>query len=257
MAEAMHEATGQHLCAAELALKRLQLIAEPEVSAAHEGIGEALDDAKESLQKIRREISVLTYLLRPPVFDSHSMSEALRIFGEGFERKSGIAAEVRPAPETDELPVMIFMPLFRVLQEALANVHRHARAAKVIVELDVEDGEVVLTVADDGVGFDSRTGPRDQSDGVRTGSNARSNGSAEWDPGGEQGRAGHHDRCQGALGRLQGMNWLGEPESRPARLSPYPGGFHMFMGAIFTHQAKDEFRIIAAVPPAGNIVAAE
>lgn len=165
LAESIHEATGQHLCAADLALKRLQLIAEPEVSAAREAMGEALDDARASLCGIRREISVLTYLLRPPVFDSHSMSEALRIFGEGFERKSGIAAEVRAAPETDEIPVMTFMPLFRVLQEALANVHRHSGAAKVEIAMHVEGGEVVLTVADDGVGFDSRTAYHSQSGG--------------------------------------------------------------------------------------------
>ena len=165
LAEAMHEATGQHLCAADMALKRLQLIAEPEVSAAHAAMGEALNDAKDSLREIKREISVLTYLLRPPVLDSLSMSEAIRVFGEGFQRRSGIVAVVRAAPEIDELPVMIFMPLFRVLQEALANVHRHSQAAKVTVDLDVANAEVVLTVTDDGIGFDRRKESQDSSAG--------------------------------------------------------------------------------------------
>ncbi|MEA3003188.1 MAG: hypothetical protein QOH81_1976 [Sphingomonadales bacterium] len=156
LAEALHEATGQHLAAADLALMRLELFTEPEVSARGKELDQALGDARASIGEIKREIGVLTYVLHPPAFESHGLGEALRLFTEGFGRRSGTAVEIRIAPEADALPVLASMPLFRVLQEALANVHRHAHAATVAVALDVVDGDVVLTIADDGVGFDAR-----------------------------------------------------------------------------------------------------
>jgi PAS domain S-box-containing protein len=156
LVESLHEATGQHLAAARLALTRLEIFAAPHVSGRGKDLDDALGEAKSSIEEITREIGVLTYVLHPPVLDSHDFGEAVRILAEGFGRRSGIALDLRIAPRADELPFLPCMPLFRVLQEALANVHRHARAGKVAIAVDVADEEVVLSVADDGVGFDPR-----------------------------------------------------------------------------------------------------
>ncbi|MDB5691063.1 MAG: hypothetical protein JWO81_126 [Alphaproteobacteria bacterium] len=156
LAETLHKATGQHLAAAHLALMRLEIFAAPHESDRGKELDEALRDARASIEEIKREIGVLTYVLRPPALDSRGFGEALRIFAEGFGRRSGIAVVLRIDPEAGELPVVASMPLFRVLQEALANVHRHAGATQVAVALDVADGEAVLTIADDGTGFEAR-----------------------------------------------------------------------------------------------------
>jgi PAS domain S-box-containing protein len=165
LVETLHEATGQHLAAADLALMRLEIFAAPHESDRGKELDEALGDARASIEEIKREIGVLTYVLRPPVLDSHDFGEALRIFAEGFGRRSGTAVDLRIAPEAYDFPLLASMPLFRVLQEAFANVHRHAHATRVAVALDVADGEAVLTVADNGVGFDARAGSIQAQDG--------------------------------------------------------------------------------------------
>ncbi|MEA3038628.1 MAG: two-component system, NarL family, sensor kinase [Sphingomonadales bacterium] len=156
LGETLHEATGQHLAAARLALTRLEIFAAPHVSGRGKDLDDAIGDARSSIEEIKREIGVLTYVLHPPVLDSHDLGEALRVLAEGFGQRSGIAIDLRIVPEAYELPFLASMPLFRVLQEALANVHRHAHAGKVTVALEIADAEVVLTVADDGIGFDGR-----------------------------------------------------------------------------------------------------
>jgi PAS domain S-box-containing protein len=156
LVEALQDTTGQHLAAAHLALMRLEIFAAPHESDRGKELDEALGDAKASIEEVKREIGVLTYLLLPPVLESRDFGDAVRIFAGGFGRRSGIATDLRIAAEASDLPLTASMPLFRVLQEALANVHRHAHATKLIVALDVADDAVAMTVADDGAGFDAR-----------------------------------------------------------------------------------------------------
>ncbi|MDB5669733.1 MAG: hypothetical protein JWO25_692 [Alphaproteobacteria bacterium] len=158
LAETLRDATGQHLAAADLALMRLQALAEPAASDESALIEEALGDAKASIGEVKRELAMVTFLLRPPVFDSHAVGDALRILVEGFAARSGIVAHVRVSEAVDHLPVLTSLPIFRVVQEALAEVHHHSGAAKVVVALDIEGEEMVLTIADDGIGFDRRIG---------------------------------------------------------------------------------------------------
>lgn len=153
LAETLHETTGQHLAAAHLALRRLEIFAAPHSSGQGKDLDRALGDARASIEQIKREIAVLTHVLRPPRSDVQDFGEALRILAEDFERQSGTEVDLRMAPEARELPLRAAMPLFHVLQEALANVHLHARATKVAVILDVAGGGIALTVEDDGVGF--------------------------------------------------------------------------------------------------------
>lgn len=166
LAEALHEVAGRHLAAAHLALMRLEIFAAPHESDRGKELDEALGDAKASIEEIKREIGVLTHVLRPPPPDVHDLGEAVRTFAEGFGRRSGIAVELRIAPEAHTLPLPALMPLFDVLQEALANVHLHAHATKVAVALDVADAEIVLKVEDDGVGLDRPAASAEAEDGL-------------------------------------------------------------------------------------------
>ena len=90
--------------------------------------------------------------LRPPVLDDLGLLPALRQLVSEVQERTGVTVElnavgpdVRPAPEIE-------LAAYRIAQEALSNVARHARATRVTVELAVED-QLVLTVADDGRGF--------------------------------------------------------------------------------------------------------
>jgi PAS domain S-box-containing protein len=153
LAETLHEATGQHLAAAQLALMRLEILAAPHASDRGKELDEALGDAKAAIDAVKREMRVLTHVLGPPPLDGHDFGAALGTLADGFERRSGTAVNLRIAPEAQALPLAAAMPLFHLLQEALANVHLHAHATRVAVNVNVADGAIAFTVEDDGVGF--------------------------------------------------------------------------------------------------------
>jgi signal transduction histidine kinase len=98
----------------------------------------------------------LSSQLRPPVLDQLGIARALRSQGESFQDASGIACTVHADPAT-RLSRDRETVLYRVMQEALANVAKHAHAARVWVWLEAGDGLVRLRIRDDGIGFDQMT----------------------------------------------------------------------------------------------------
>jgi len=119
------------------------------------------DTARERLALIERtavdnlaEARLIVAELTPGHLQSRTLAEALVRLGEAVSREDGVTADVRvegaPAPLGGALEVV----LLRTAQEALSNVRRHARAHRADVVLDYRPERVVLTVADDGQGFD-------------------------------------------------------------------------------------------------------
>jgi signal transduction histidine kinase len=152
IAEDLHDSTGQHLFAVGLALTRAR---SSQVAGGNQAIlYEALDDARHSLQVAQREVRMLSYLLHPPEIISDGLCEAISNFAHGFAKRSGHYVKVRIAPEADRLGDEVSLNLFRACQEALTNIYRHAEASMVAITLEIDDGEVRLDVADDGIGVD-------------------------------------------------------------------------------------------------------
>jgi PAS domain S-box-containing protein len=115
------------------------------------------DDAlKESLGRVEqaiRQVQDLSLELRPVLLDDLGLEAALRWLVKRFSERAGLSASVDVAL-SDRLPAEVELALFRVAQEALANVVRHAHASSVQLECGIEDGQAQLAVQDDGVGFD-------------------------------------------------------------------------------------------------------
>jgi signal transduction histidine kinase len=103
--------------------------------------------------------------LRPPVLDDLGLAAALHAVAADFGERSAIATRFDAAGSLPNLGDDTELALFRVLQEALANVARHAEARSVAVELRGDAGGVSLAVIDDGRGFD----PDASADGGRMG----------------------------------------------------------------------------------------
>jgi PAS domain S-box-containing protein len=101
-----------------------------------------------SLQTVRR----IATNLRPPVLDELGLKAAIEWQAEGFSRRLGIRCEVDAAPIECSCKDTA-TALFRIFQEILTNVARHAQASRVRVQFREEDGQFVLTVADNGRGF--------------------------------------------------------------------------------------------------------
>jgi signal transduction histidine kinase len=163
LAAELHDIVGQDLSAvnAELALLRSQL-PPGAPSDASERLANASALVRRSVDAVR---SVMAQL-RPPGLEELGLPAALRWHAAAFEARTGIASAVsandklpRPSPRVEDA-------LLRSYLEALANVSKHANAAKVWVTLEARAGEIVMGVADDGRGFDmTRAARRDENSG--------------------------------------------------------------------------------------------
>lgn len=95
----------------------------------------------------------LTTELRPGVLDEFGLPAALEWLGEQFSRRSGIPVAFAGELELPDAPAPIATTAFRIVQEALTNVARHAEAKRVEVSLRHRSGDLELTIRDDGQGF--------------------------------------------------------------------------------------------------------
>jgi two-component system sensor histidine kinase UhpB len=126
-----------------------------------EDIREELRDTKEVATTAMDELLRLARELRPAALDDHGLQAALRTQVERFSEQTGVPAELRVYDELADLPVHEQTVVYRVVQESLSNVARHAQAEHVVVEVGRDHGRPVIRVADDGVGFALRDARQD------------------------------------------------------------------------------------------------
>ncbi|HLB46410.1 MAG TPA: GAF domain-containing sensor histidine kinase [Anaerolineales bacterium] len=114
-----------------------------------------LQTAQTLLKQLETEIRQAIYDLRPPALDSLGLVPALREYADRFRRLAGFAYGVSYLGVVCRLPVEAEVAVYRIVQEALHNVARHADATRTEVLLDFRGPNLVVTVSDDGHGFDS------------------------------------------------------------------------------------------------------
>ena len=99
------------------------------------------------------EVRTISHLLHPPLLDEVGLESATRWYADGFAKRCALKVSLHLDPVTNRLPKEVELALFRVLQESLTNVHRHAGAKSIEVVLSCSAGHVVLSVIDDGIGI--------------------------------------------------------------------------------------------------------
>ena len=116
---------------------------------------------KEKLEVLRSQaVEALEHLrrcaqdLRPRILDDLGLVAALEWIAEDMEKNHGIRAHVEVIGTEWDLPAEVQLPLFRIAQEALSNVRRHAEASTVVVKLGFADDGITMTVSDNGKGFE-------------------------------------------------------------------------------------------------------
>ena len=154
MARDLHDTTAQNLVAAILDIDRLHQAAPALNEISEELLGEARALVEQSLQEIR----TLSYLLHPPLLDELGLASALSWYVRGFESRSGITVALDVREGMERLPAAVENALFRVVQEALTNIHRHSDSATAEIRLARSATEVVLEVADQGRGIPAEAG---------------------------------------------------------------------------------------------------
>jgi signal transduction histidine kinase len=112
-----------------------------------------LQNLKDKLIDISEDIHRISRQLHPSIIEDLGLVEALKSEINSFSRLEEIPVNFEPEPGLDNPPMDIAVSLFRVTQESLRNIKKHAHARNVTVQLAREDGSLLLTVSDDGRGF--------------------------------------------------------------------------------------------------------
>jgi signal transduction histidine kinase len=157
IAREIHDSLGQALTALKLQLAAAQTAAAQEPPALRERLSETsfmVDDLVKTVRRIATE-------LRPPILDQLGLPAAVEWMARDFRRRTGIACEPTVLITQGLVKGELGTALFRIIQEALTNVSRHAGAMQVQVELGLKSGCVTLEVRDDGCGITeaAATGP--------------------------------------------------------------------------------------------------
>jgi signal transduction histidine kinase len=111
------------------------------------------DETEDLMQQCIGEVRTLAYLLHPPTMDEAGFVSAARWYVEGFGQRSGVQVTLNAPEELERLPDPIELGLFRVLQEALTNVHRHSGASRAYVAITQDEAHVRMEVRDNGRGM--------------------------------------------------------------------------------------------------------
>jgi signal transduction histidine kinase len=150
LAADLHDGPVQELTAMSYGLERVDRRLQAQgPDAARELLGEQ----KDQLVEVTRTLRNLLSELRPPAIDEHGLAGALKLHGDAFTKQTKISVNIdaqvdhRPAPEVETI-------VYRITQEALTNVAKHAQADHVWIRLSAAEDAVDLSIRDDGIGFD-------------------------------------------------------------------------------------------------------
>jgi PAS domain S-box-containing protein len=158
LARELHDQVGQNLTALGINLNILRAqMPEEAMTLLHSRLDDSLRLVEQTTERIRGVMADL----RPPVLDDYGLVAALRWYGAQLASRTSIAVTVQGDELIPRLALPVENALFRIAQEALTNVTKHAQATKATVAVEVDDETVRLIIADDGIGFDpaSVTGP--------------------------------------------------------------------------------------------------
>jgi signal transduction histidine kinase len=150
----LHDSTGQHLAAAKMVLSSLAAGRDGDLRYA---------DAMQLVDRSLREIRTISHILHPSGLEEAGFSTAARWYVEEFAKRSGIQLAVQIADLPARLAREVELALFRVLQEALSNMHRHSKSRTADVCFRTDAKQLILSIRDHGIGM-----PKDVLDQFRS-----------------------------------------------------------------------------------------
>jgi PAS domain S-box-containing protein len=149
IAQMLHETTAQDLAALKMHLARLHRTATHLNETDRAALAESISLAEQSITEIR----TLSYLLHPPFLDETGLLSALRWYAAGFAERSGINVNLELPESFERLPLDTETALFRIVQESLINIHRHAGSESARIRLRRAAETLVLEIEDQGHGI--------------------------------------------------------------------------------------------------------
>jgi signal transduction histidine kinase len=154
LAAEMHDQIGQDMTAINVNLNILQAMLPKTTS---EDIISRLADTEKLVQGSVKRMRSLMSELRPPMLDQYGLTAALNWYCEQYQRRTNIELAVNDQyMKNIRSPAEVEIALFRIAQEALNNVAKHAQATHVDIELLEEKGDIMMVITDNGTGFDMK-----------------------------------------------------------------------------------------------------
>ena len=150
IARELHDGVGQSLTALKMQIELMEQSASTEDSALARRLAELKEIADRSLQDVRQ----ISQLLRPQMLDDLGLVPTLRWLARSIRQRTGVEVDLRVDGIDDRLEADLETLVYRVAQEALTNVAKHARAKAARVEVRRDPGKLSMIVKDNGVGFD-------------------------------------------------------------------------------------------------------
>jgi NarL family two-component system sensor histidine kinase LiaS len=152
LARDLHDTVKQQTYAARMQLSAVKNLLETNPQAA----GEHLESALQLNRETQQELKLIIDELRPVALEGKGLAQAIQEYAERWKEHTGIQVTTTISGERP-LPLEMEQALYRVVQESLSNVARHAEADSVELSLSMAPGEVTLIIADNGRGFEANT----------------------------------------------------------------------------------------------------
>jgi signal transduction histidine kinase len=152
----LHDRVGQNLTALSI---NLDILKTQLSGNGNDALRSRLEDASSLLESTAGSIENVMSELRPPMLDDYGLLPALQWYANEFSRRTGIHVEVDGDERMVRLTQEGEIALFRIMQEALNNIAKHAHATRVHIALEHSDTQFIMSVSDDGVGIDAAQAP--------------------------------------------------------------------------------------------------
>lgn len=146
----LHDSLGQNLALLKM---KLDVLGRGDGGPQQEGVKETVNECRQIASDAIKEVRTISYLLYPPMLEEMGLRSAITWYLEGFTKRSAIQTTFESDAAVGRLPREAELAMFRVLQEALINVHRHSQSPVARIRLFRQDGHAVLEVQDAGTGI--------------------------------------------------------------------------------------------------------
>ena len=149
IARELHDSAGQYLAGIQMNLHALKR----DSASLSEGYAQRVTDSLEMAELCTSEIRTISYLLHPPLLDEVGLASAISWYVEGFSERSGIRVDLEIQEDIGRLPQEVENALFRVVQQSLANIHRHSGSKVAQIKINMDAECLAAEICDEGRGI--------------------------------------------------------------------------------------------------------
>ncbi len=149
VARELHDSVGQYLAAIQMNLDSLSA----DATTLNQPLRLRLEDSIDLVRRCTSEIRTLSYLLHPPLLDEVGLASALSWYAQGFSERSGIVVDLDLPEKLPRFSSELETALFRIIQQSLANVHKHSESKHARVRVARSGTSIIVEISDEGCGI--------------------------------------------------------------------------------------------------------